>query len=122
MAETRAAKPKSAPFFFFSTDQDSPISSKYQNPSAATSANTYSSILSPLYDSLTVEDEVRALAQVAALRELNNLLDQELTPVSVREESQVKVVVQLKSPLDSPFLKRRGKMGFSELAAPFHDH
>jgi hypothetical protein len=122
MAETKASKPKSKLFFFFSTDKGSPILNKYQSPSAATSTDTCSAILSPLYNLLTVEEETCALAQVAALRELSNLLDQELAPVSVREENQIKAVVQLKSPFNSPFLRRRNKMGFSEMAAPFHAH
>ena len=113
MAETKASKPNSKLFLFISTDKDSSVSA---------SADTCSTVLSSWFDSLSVEEEAHALAQVTALRELSLLLDQELAPVSVREESQVKTAVQLKSPLESPFLKRRSKMGFSEMAAPFHNH
>lgn len=122
MAEKTVSNPNSKLFLFLSTDKDSPISNKYQSPSGTTSTDTCSTVRSLWFNSLSVEEEAHAIAQVCALRELSHLLDQELTPVSVREESQIKTLVQLKSPFDSPFLKRRNKMGFSEIAAPFHDH
>lgn len=109
-------------FLFTSTDKDSPSSNNYQIPSATTSTDTCFTVQFSLYNSLSAEEKAHALAQVTALRELSNLLDQELAPVSVREESRIKAVVQLKSPFDSPFLKKRSKMGFTDLAASFHDH
>lgn len=117
MAEKKAAQVRLQLFLFLSSDRDSQVFRTQQHPSASTSAGTCSTTFSPLYDPLSVEEEAQALAQVTALRELSTLLDRELPTVCVKEASQSKAIVQLGSPIDSPFSRRRAKMRLSERSA-----
>ena len=114
MAEKKAAKVRLQLFYFLSTDKGSQIFEKKLHPSASTSVDTCSTTFSHLYLPLTVEEEAQALAQVVQLRQVSDLLDQELSTVNVKEASQSKVIVQLKSPIDSPIQRRRTEMRLSD--------
>jgi len=119
MAENKATEVRLHLRLFLSTEKDSHAFQKQHDPSTCTSVCTSSTTFSPLYNPLTVEEEAKAIAQVKALRKLSDLLDEELTTVSVKEASQSKATVQLKSPIDSPFLKLRAKMRLSERSLEF---
>lgn len=118
MAE-RAVNSKGKLFLSLQCEKDSPVLKIHQCFTASTDSTESPLALSLLYTSLSLEEEVRTLTLVEALRGVNALLEEELAPVSVREERQGKATIQLKSPLCSPFLRRRCKMGFSEMAASF---
>ena len=121
MEDGKVVKSKFKPFLSLPNDKDSPTLQIHPCFSASTTNSTDSPplALSLLYTSLSSEEEVHTLTLVKELREVSALLDQELTPFSVREERQGKATVQLQSPMCSPFLRRRCKLGFSEMAASF---
>jgi len=82
------------------------------------STSTDSSDASPtlLYVSLTAEEELRCLHLTESLREVSYRLEAELRPVLVREERDVKRVIKLGTPSQSPCFLKRILRSFSDMA------